>query len=290
MKKWTLIIDVADCTNCQNCALATMDEYIGNDFPGYAAPMPKHGHRWIEVQQKEQGQLPMIDIAFVPMMCNHCDNAPCVAKGGGAVTKREDGIVLIDPDKAKGRKDLVDACPYGAVWWNEELKIPQAWPFDAHLIDSGWKQTRGELSCPTLAMRAVCVDDNELAKLVEEQGLDVLRPELGTKPRVYYRNLWRYMSCFIGGTVSTEIEGAVECVAGARVRLMKDGVWLNDVTTDAYGDFKIDRLGQDPGLTRSKLRSMASRPARSTRLNSPRVSISAKSACEFGWGELVGVD
>lgn len=247
MKKWTLIIDVAECTNCQNCTLATMDEYIGNDFAGYVAPMPKHGHRWIDILQKERGQLPMIDIAFVPVTCNHCDNAPCVAKGGAAVRKRDDGIVLIDPDKAKGREDLVDACPYGAIWWNEELKLPQAWPFDAHLIDIGWTQTRGELSCPTGAMRAVCVDDDELSRLVEQQGLEVMQPELGTKPRVYYRNLWRYMTCFVGGTVSTEVDGAVECVEGARVRLMKDGVWLNDVKTDAYGDFKLDHLAAESG-------------------------------------------
>ena len=65
----------------------------------------------------------MIDIAYVPTMCNHCDDAPCVAKGGGAVKKRDDGIVLIDPEKAKGRKDLVDACPYGHIWWNEEHAV-----------------------------------------------------------------------------------------------------------------------------------------------------------------------
>ena len=53
--------------------------------------------------------------------------------------KRDDGIVLIDPVKAKGRQDLVDACPYGHIWWNEELKVPQAWPFDAHLLDQGWQ-------------------------------------------------------------------------------------------------------------------------------------------------------
>ena len=247
MKKWTMIIDVAECTNCQNCTLATMDEYIGNEFPGYAAPMPKHGHHWIDILQKERGQAPMIDIAYVPVMCNHCDNAPCVAKGAGAVTKREDGIVIIDPDKAKGRKDLVETCPYGGIWWNEELKLPQAWPFDAHLIDQGWTQTRGELSCPTGAMRAVCVEDDELAKMVEDQGLEVLKPELGTKPRVYYRNLWRYSRCFIGGTISTEVNGAVECVEGARVRLLKDGVWVNDGRTDAYGDFKFDRLTANSG-------------------------------------------
>ncbi len=173
MKKWTMIIDVAECTNCQNCTLAIMDEYIGNDFPGYAAPMPKHGHRWIDILQKERGQAPMIDIAYVPVMCNHCDNAPCVAKGEGAVIKRDDGIVIIDPDKAKGRKDIAESCPYGNIWWNEELKLPQSWPFDAHLIDQGWTQTRGELSCPTGAMRAVCLEDEELAVMVEDQGLEV---------------------------------------------------------------------------------------------------------------------
>ena len=128
MNKWNLIVDVAECTNCNLCTLAAMDEYVGNEFPGYSAPMPKHGHKWIDILQKERGQLPMIDIAYVPTMCNHCDNAPCVAKGGGAVTKRADGIVLIDPVKAKGRKDLVDACPYGHIWWNEELHCRRPGP------------------------------------------------------------------------------------------------------------------------------------------------------------------
>jgi len=84
MKKWNMIIDVAECTNCNLCTLAAMDEYVGNDFPGYAAPMPKHGHKWINILQKERGQIPMMDIAYVPTMCNHCDDAPCIkaAKNG----------------------------------------------------------------------------------------------------------------------------------------------------------------------------------------------------------------
>ncbi len=51
----------------------------------------------------------------------------------------------------------------------------------------------------------------------------MLKPELATKPRIYYRNLWRYSKCFIGGSVSTESKGMVDCVEGATVRLMKDG-------------------------------------------------------------------
>src|SRR5215813_13629868 len=91
MQKWNMVIDVAECTNCNLCTLAVMDEYVGNAWPGYSAAMPKHGHKWINILQKERGQVPMIDIAYVPTMCNHCDHAPCMAKAGDAVKKREDG-------------------------------------------------------------------------------------------------------------------------------------------------------------------------------------------------------
>ena len=248
MNKWNMIIDVAECTNCNLCTLAAMDEYVGNEFPGYSAPMPKHGHKWINILQKERGQVPIVDVAYMPTMCNHCDNAPCITKGGGAVKKRDDGIVLIDPMRVKGRKDLVEACPYGHIWWNEGLQVPQAWTFDAHLIDSGWCQTRGQQSCPTGAMRAVCVDDDEMAKLAAEQGLEVLKPELGTKPRVYYKNLWRFSKCFIAGSVSAQTnDGTIDCVEGAVVRLLKGGVVVAEAATDNYGDFKFDGLDENSG-------------------------------------------
>jgi len=248
MSKWNLIIDVAECTNCNLCTLATMDEYVGNDWPGYAAAMPRHGHRWINILQNERGQAPMIDIAYVPTLCNHCDDAPCIkAAKDGAIAKRDDGIVLIDPVKAKGQRQLVDACPYGHIWWNEELNLPQAWPFDAHLIDQGWQQTRGAQACPTGAMKAIKADDAEMARMAREQGLETIRPELGTRPRVYYRNLWRYSTCFIGGSVSAEQGGVVDCIEGAKVRLVKDGRAVAETTSDNYGDFKFDRLDGNSG-------------------------------------------
>jgi Fe-S-cluster-containing dehydrogenase component len=248
MKKWNMIIDVAECTNCHLCTLATMDEYVGNEWPGVAAPMPRHGHRWIDIQQKERGQAPMIDIAYVPTMCNHCDDAPCMrADKSGVIKKRDDGIVIIDPIKARGRKELVDACPYGHIWWNEDLQLPQAWPFDAHLLDQGWQQTRGHQACPTGAMRALKIEDDEMTRMMREQGLEVMKPELGAKPRVYYKNLWRYTKCFIGGSVSTEANGAIDCLEGANVRLVKDGKVVAETTTDNYGDFRFDRLDEDSG-------------------------------------------
>ncbi|MGF6478513.1 acyl-CoA synthetase (AMP-forming)/AMP-acid ligase II [Paraburkholderia sp. JPY419] len=68
--------------------------------------------------------------------------------GGDAVRKRSDGIVIIDPEKARGRKDIVKSCPYKAIVWNEELQVPQTWIFDAHLLDQGWQHPRCEQVCP----------------------------------------------------------------------------------------------------------------------------------------------
>jgi hypothetical protein len=127
------------------------------------------------------------------------------------------------------------------------LQLPQAWPFDAHLIDRGWQQTRGQQSCPTGAMRAINVEDEEMAKLAREQNLEVLKSELGTKPRVYYRNLWRYSKCFIGGSVAEERQGLLECVEGASVQLVKNGTSVAVTTTDTFGDFKFDRLDENSG-------------------------------------------
>jgi Fe-S-cluster-containing dehydrogenase component len=248
MKKWNLLIDVALCENCNNCALATKDEHIGNDFPGYAAPQPRHGHDWIKILRKVRGGGHMVDAAHVPTMCNHCDDAPCVRAGGGAVIKRDDGIVLIDPQKAKGRRDIVASCPYGAIWWNEELQLPQKWIFEAHLLDQGWPQPRGAHACPTGAMRAIKIEDKEMQERAKEENLEVLEPALGAHPRVYYRNLHRFNKCFIGGSVVANVNGVKECISGANVELRGDRKHLLDQsTTDAFGDFKFDRIEPDSG-------------------------------------------
>jgi len=248
MKKWNLIIDVARCENCNNCMLATRDEYVGNDFPGYSAPQPVHGHNWIKIHRKVRGQDGMVDAAYRPTMCNHCDNAPCIkAAGDGSVYKRPDGIVIIDPQKARGRKDIVSSCPYNAIFWNEELQLPQTWTFDAHLLDQGWDQPRCQQSCPTGVYWAVKVTDEEMEELVKKHKLEVLRPELNTKPRVYYKNLYRFAKCFIGGSVVAETNGVVDCVPGVRVTLKHKGKEVASSQSDTFGDFKFDGLDPNSG-------------------------------------------
>jgi Fe-S-cluster-containing dehydrogenase component len=247
MKKWNMIIDVELCENCNNCALATKDEHVDNDFPGYAAPQPRHGQRWIDIKRKVRGSGSMVDAAHVPTMCNHCDDAPCIKIGKGAVFKRNDGIVIIDPQKAKGRRDIVESCPYGAIWWNEHLQLPQHWIFEAHLLDQGWKQPRGAQACPTGAMKAVKFEDSDMAMQAKEEKLEVLKPELGTRPRVYYKNLHRYSKCFIGGSVVAMIGGVKECISGAMVELRIKNAAIDRVNSDTFGDFKFDGIDPDSG-------------------------------------------
>lgn len=242
MNKRALIVDIAKCTGCSNCVLATKDEHIDNDFPGYAAPQPAHGHEWIRLERHTRGSGSMVDVSYVPRMCNHCDDAPCVKAGNGAIEKRADGIVIIDPAKTRGRQDLVSACPYGAISWNAEARVPQTWIFDAHLLDKGWEKPRCVQACPTGALESVNVTDEELRAMVAEQGLEGIRPELDTKPRVLYRNLERVRSCFLGGNVSRTLpDGRAENMAGAHVEVVV-GDETRTAVTDHFGDFKIDGL------------------------------------------------
>ncbi len=81
-----MIVDVARCDNCRVCFLAVKDEHIGNDFPGYAAAQPAQGHNWLDIERKERGSYPIVEAHFMPVMCNHCDDAPCMkAATNGAV-------------------------------------------------------------------------------------------------------------------------------------------------------------------------------------------------------------
>lgn len=248
MKKWNWIIDVEKCEDCNNCFISCKDEFVDNDFPKYSASQPKHGHRWINIIRKERGQYPLIDVAYLPRPCMHCDNAPCIkAAKKETIIKRNDGIVLIDPEKAIGQKDIVNACPYDAIWWNEEKNIPQKCSFCAHLLDQGWKAPRCVQACPTGAMTVVYTEDVELLKRTESEKLENFCPDYKTSPRVYYKNLYRFVKCFIRGSVATEENGVIDCAEGSDVSLIKDGISIAKTITDNFGDFEFDNLNENSG-------------------------------------------
>ncbi|WP_369856677.1 4Fe-4S dicluster domain-containing protein [Candidatus Thalassolituus haligoni] len=238
MKKWNLLIDVELCENCNNCVLATKDEYLGNDISGYSARVPGMGNNLIAIESSERGSGALIEISHRPVTCNHCDNAPCIQHAPDAIQKRADGIVIVDPEKAHGRKDIVGSCPYGAIYWNEELALPQQWIFDAHLLDQGWKQPRGAQACPTHAIYAVQKTDAEMQQHASAKGYEVLKPELGTSPRVYYRNNHHFTDGYVAGAVFAKNE----CLAGVQVTLECHGQPLGEAITDEFGEFRIHKV------------------------------------------------
>lgn len=245
-KRWNLVVDIARCNNCASCTLATMDEHAGNDYPGYAASQPRQGAPWISIRRHTRGEDEHVDVAYMPTMCNHCDRPACAVGADDAVVKRDDGIVLIDPAKAKGRRDLVAKCPYGAIHWNEALQLPQIWIFDAHLLDAGWPVPRCEQACATGAIRALKLRDEDMRAVAREQALEVSRPELGTAPRVYYKNLYRMHQRFVAGTVVAVRDGGTDCLQGGSVALHRDGTVMARAITDWFGDFKFDGLPDEP--------------------------------------------
>ena len=244
MKKYCFVIDVAKCENCNNCFLSCKDEHCGNDWIGYALSQPLHGQRWMNILTKERGKFPFVDVAYLPKPCQHCDDAPCIKAGiDDAVYKRADGIVLIDPEKARGQKAIVAACPYGAIWWNETLQVPQKCTFCAHLLDDGWHQTRCMQSCPTGALSVLHLTDEELAEVIQAQNLEVLPTgPVKTRPRCYYKNLHRFAGRCLMGSIATTVDGITECVFGATVRLQDGDEVFEQTVTDEFGDFKFDRL------------------------------------------------
>ncbi|MBL6982442.1 MAG: oxidoreductase [Anaerolineales bacterium] len=248
MKKAYMIIDLDLCIDCNNCFLACKDEFVDNQWLPTSLAQPRHGQRWMNIMRKERGQFPLISVAYLPTPCMHCENADCmVAAENDAIYRRDDGIVIIDPVKAKGQKAIVDSCPYGVIWWNEEEQIPQKCTFCAHLLDDGWEAPRCVQACATGALVFKSVEEKEMEKIVADENLKVLNTDYNPDPHVYYKNLQRYTHCFIGGSLAVKKNGITDCLAGATITLYKGGEEVGVEISDAYGDFKADHLKPNSG-------------------------------------------
>ena len=186
----------------------------------------------------------MTAVAYLATPCMHCDDAPCIkAAPAGAIYKREDGLVIIDPEKAKGHPEIVESCPYGVIYWSKAEKLAQKCTGCAHLIDEGWTQTRCSQVCPTEAMKLVLADDAEMAALVNAEGLEAYRADLGTNPRVFYKNLHLWTKAFVAGSAVFADTG--ECAESVTVVAMTAGGAVGQCITNNFGDFRIEKL--EPG-------------------------------------------
>ena len=246
MEKMHLIVDLKKCVGCYNCMIACKDEHVGNSWMPYTAEQQKHEQKWINPTKHERGAVPYTETSFVTKLCQHCKNAPCEKARPDAVERRKDGIILVDAQKAKGDKTLVDACPYGMISWNGEQETSQKCTMCAHLIDLGWKEPRCVQSCPLRALSVVFCDDDEFERMTRDQMLKPLT-DGSNAPRVMYKNLYKLNTCFIAGALAYH-DGEIKRTAeGATVSLRLGDEMLTEVKTDFFGEFKIDRIPKNSG-------------------------------------------
>lgn len=123
-KRYAMLIDLQRCIGCDTCTLACKQE---NGTPADVF--------FARVLNIESGRYPDVRRVYLPVLCNHCSNAPCVrACPNKAIFKREDGIVLIDQDRCKGTGACVTACPYGNIFLTERDKwyLPPDMPYEEY--------------------------------------------------------------------------------------------------------------------------------------------------------------
>jgi len=201
MVRYGMVIDTTRCVGCSNCFGACKDEFVGNDFLPWSVAQPDAqygfygqaayptgtpsagawvipGQTWMKDVEVESGKFPNVQSRFVYMPCLQCDTAPCMAAAqNGAIYKRPDGILIIDPTKSAGQTQLVDSCPYGQIYWNNALQIPQKCTFCAHLVDAG-KNPKCVDACPMNAITFGDLDNANRVALSKSKSTQegVLRP------------------------------------------------------------------------------------------------------------------
>jgi Fe-S-cluster-containing dehydrogenase component len=227
------LVDLARCVGCHNCQVACKDEFCGQPWLPYSEAQPETGSFWMRVDEYERGQVPVVRVAYTPMLCNHCDAAPCAEVcPSGAFARRDDGLLLIDPAACTGCKACVDACPTHAIYFNDEKGVAQKCTGCAHLLDDGWTVPRCVDVCSTEALTFGEEDELDL------EGARPLDQTAGFGAHVYYKHPYKR---FVAGCVYDPKRGDV--VIGATVTLSTpEGEAVAVQETDEFGDWKFDHI------------------------------------------------
>jgi Fe-S-cluster-containing dehydrogenase component len=208
-KRWAMVVNVNACKEgCRDCTVACHQVHNVPDFGN-----PKDEIKWLW-QEPFADVFPAQEYKYIgpryqkkPVMvlCNHCDNPPCVRVCPTQATfRREDGIVMMDYHRCIGCRFCVAGCPYGARSMN--FRDPR--PFIAKINPQFPTRTKGVVekcnfceerlaqgllpacvvACPEKAMVFGDLEDpqSEARKIIEANFALRRRPDLGTHPQVYY--------------------------------------------------------------------------------------------------------
>jgi Fe-S-cluster-containing dehydrogenase component len=128
---------------------------------------------------------------FVPKLCNHCANPPCVQVCPvGATFATPDGVVLVDKDYCIGCRYCIQACPYGARYLDPVTHTAEKCTFCYHRVVQGLAPACVEV-CPTQAriFGELKQRSSPLTRFMRFNKVQVLKPHLNAEPKVFYANL-----------------------------------------------------------------------------------------------------
>jgi len=212
--RWAMVIDTRKCLEKQGCRACTEACHLAHNVP--AIPDPRHEVKWIWKESFERvfpEQVNPYTAAEVRdgrtvVLCNHCDNPPCVRVCPTQATwKRADGLVMMDPHRCVGCRYCLTACPYGSRSFNWEDPRPhlgagsQDYPtrtkgvvekctFCVERLAAG-EPPLCVTACQRIGVGALtfgdCDDPSSPTSALLRSGAVLRRkPSLGTLPNVFY--------------------------------------------------------------------------------------------------------
>lgn len=172
-----MLIDLRTCIGCHACSVACKSEF---DVP--------LGVFRDTVKYVEAGAYPKAQRHFIPVLCNHCEDAPCLkACPTKAIERLPNGEVVINKGDCETNRDCMAACPYGAIYIDPDEDVAQKCTFCEHRTADGLKPACVE-ACPTRCRIFGDLDDpnSEIAKKAATNTTTRWKEEAGTKPKVLY--------------------------------------------------------------------------------------------------------